>query len=300
MVNAPQKWLVSSFVNEPEKHAPHDGCQYGGGSHFERAPDLAPGDSLLVDVAMPQTQGARAPGADDIERQWLAITGLVFGVFLLLHLTVNAFGLWPALYQFTAGLSHGLGAALPSLEIGLVLAPLAIHVALGLRVLRRDKLALAVEHPHRGSEMRYWLQRVTAVILLVFLSFHLATMHRWGLHLVYQMTRWPAVGRYAAGGLFVAQRAFASVSEAQWQFWSDHTANPANLLVGELYLLGIAAAVYHLANGVATGAEVLGLVTARRKDSLWRVCIAGGFVLAAIGMAGWYAFAPGGHPGAHP
>jgi hypothetical protein len=32
------------------------------------------------------------------------------------------------------------------------------------------------------------------------------------------------------------------------------------LLIAEFYLLGIASAVYHLANGVATGAEVLGFV----------------------------------------
>jgi succinate dehydrogenase hydrophobic anchor subunit len=69
------------------------------------------------------------------------------------------------------------------LEIGLVLA-LAIHVTLGLRTLCREGLKLGVQKHHHGSDLRYWLQRVTAVILLVFLAFHLATMHRWGFHLV--------------------------------------------------------------------------------------------------------------------
>jgi hypothetical protein len=138
---------------------------------------------------------------------------------------------------------------------------------------------------------------VTAVILLVFLAFHLATMHRWGLHLVYGITRWTVFGRYAAGGLFEPHRAFASVSEALWHFWDKHTANPANVLTVQLYLLGLAAAVYHLANGVATGAEVLGFVPATgQRERLWRVCIGAGIVLAAIGMAAWYAFAPGTHP----
>jgi succinate dehydrogenase hydrophobic anchor subunit len=176
----------------------------------------------------------------------------------------------------------------------MVLAPLAIHVALGVRTLRREGLKLGVEKHHQGSDTRYWLQRVTAVILLVFLAFHLATMHRWGFHLVYQITHWPALGHYAAGGLFEPRRAFASISEALSFFWDEQAANPANLLIAEFYLLGIASAVYHLANGVATGAEVLGFVTgSARKERLWRCCMVAGGVLAAIGMGAWYAFATG-------
>jgi succinate dehydrogenase/fumarate reductase cytochrome b subunit len=280
---------------EPKEFPLRDGCQCGGNCHSGHNPNLAPRDLLSLDFSTLKNEDGCACGGRVCPRQYLAITGFILGAFLLLHLTVNALGLWPARFQTVVTLIHGLSAALPNLEIGLVLA-LAIHVTLGLRTLRREKLKLDVEKHHRGSDMRYWLQRVTAVILLVFLCFHLATMHRWGLHLVYQITHWPAVRRYAASGLFEPQRAFASVSEAQWHFWDQHTANPANLLIVELYLLGIAAAVYHLANGVATGAEVLGFVTTtRQKDRCWRVCMGAGFVLAAIGLAAWYAFTPGAH-----
>jgi len=280
----------------PKKLPLRDGCQCGGSCHSRHNPNLAPRELLSLDFSTPKQEDGCACGGHICPRHYLAITGFILGMFLLLHLTVNALGLWPARFQTMANLTHGLGAALPILEIGLVLVPLAIHVTLGLRTLRREKLVLGVEKRHCGSDVRYWLQRVTAVILLVFLSFHLATMHRWGFHLVYQMTHWPAVGRYAAGGLFEPQRAFASVSEAQWHFWDEHTTNPANLLIVELYLLGIAVAVYHLANGVATGVEVLGFVTtSKRKENLWRVCMGAGFVLAAIGMAGWYAFTPAAH-----
>jgi succinate dehydrogenase/fumarate reductase cytochrome b subunit len=280
---------------EPEKFPLRDGCQCGGSRHSGRNPDLAPRDLLSLGFSRLGKEDICACGGHACPRQYLATTGFILGAFLLLHLSVNALGLWPARFQTAVTLIHGFGTALPNFEIGLVLA-LVIHVTFGLRTLRREKLTLAVEKHHCGSDVRYWLQRVTAVILLVFLSFHLATMHRWGVHLVYQISHWPAMGRYAAGGLFESQRAFASVSEAQWHFWDEHTANPANLLVAELYLLGIAAAVYHLANGVATGAEVLGFVTtATRKENLWRVCMGAGFVLFAIGMAGWYAFAPCAH-----
>jgi len=248
-----------------------------------------------MDFSTATTEDACACGRHACPRRYLAVTGFILGAFLLLHLTVNALAFWPARFQTAVNTIHGLGATLPNLEVGLALA-LAIHVALGLRALFREKLNLGVQKHHCGSDVRYWLQRLTAVILLVFLSFHLATMHRWGFHLVYRMTHWPAVERYAAGGLFEPRRAIASISEAQWRFWDEHPGNPANLLIVELYLLGIAAAVYHCANGVATGAEVLEYVTTtRRKETLWRVCMGAGFVLAAIGMAGWYAFVPGAH-----
>lgn len=277
----------------PKKLPLRDGCQCGGSCHSGHNSNLAPRDLLSLDFSKPGRENICACGGNACPRYSLAITGFLLGAFLLLHLIVNALGLWPARFQAVVTLIHGLGAALPNLEIGLILT-LVIHVMFGLRTLQREKLTLGVEKHHCGSDMRYWLQRVTAVILLVFLSFHLATMPRWGLHLVYQVTHWPAVERYAVGGLFEPQRAFASVSDAQWHFWDEHTANPANWLVVELYLLGIAAAVYHLANGVATGADVLGLVTTtKRKESFWRVCMGAGFVLAAIGLAGWYAFIPG-------
>jgi len=189
------------------------------------------------------------------------------------------------------------GYLLPALEVALVLVPLAVHVTLGLRTLRREDLKLGVAKHHHGSDVRYWLQRVTAAILLMFLIFHLATMHRWGFHLIYQITRWPGLADYAAGGLFEPQRAFSSVAKAVSCFWDEHPANPANLLMTEFYLLAIASAVYHLCNGMATGMEVLGFVTTgRQKAILWRICTGGGIVLAVIGLAGWRAFTSVAHP----
>jgi hypothetical protein len=128
------------------------------------------------------------------------------------------------------------------------------------------------------------------VILLVFLTFHLATMHRWGLHLVFRLTHWPSLERYATGGLFEPSRAFASARGGLGNFWSGAAGHPANLLVAEFYLLGIAAAAYHLANGVSNGAEVLNFVTtAQSQRKLWRTCICAGLGLGAVGLTAWYA-----------
>ena len=201
-------------------------------------------------------------------------------------------GLWPTRFQTAIYHIHGLGAALPALEIGLIFIPLTIHVAFGLRTLCREKLNFGVEKHHHGSDLRQWLQRVTAVILLAFLAFHLVTMHRWGLHLVFRLTHWPALERYAAGGLFEPSRAFASARDGLGNFWSAASGHPANLLVAQFCLLGIAAAVYHLANGVVTGSEVLGLTaTPAAQRWLWRTCLIAAPLLLLVGMTVWYAFA---------
>lgn len=244
-----------------------------------------------MDFSVPEKAHDCGCGGHACSRRYLAITGFILGTFVVLHLAVNMLGLWPAWFQAAVNRIHGLGKALPILEIGLIFIPLTIHVALGLRTLRREKLRFGVEKHYHGSDIRQWLQRVTALILLVFLAFHLATMHRWGLHLVFRLTHWPALERYAAGGLFEPSRAFSSVRDGLGNFWSATAGHPANLLIAQFYLLGIAAAVYHLANGVATGAEVLGLTsTPVAQQRLWRICLVAAPALLLIGMAAWCAF----------
>jgi succinate dehydrogenase / fumarate reductase cytochrome b subunit len=208
-------------------------------------------------------------------RLYLALTGFVLGGFLVLHLGTNALGLWPGRFQAAVNRNRGLGGVLPALEIGLVLLPLAIHAALGVRTLRRERLTFGVAKHHHGSDLRQWLQRVTASILLVFIAFHLVTLHRW------------------FGGRFDPENAFSSVSQSIRHYWLGlPVAHPANQLMVEFYLLAVAAAVYHLANGIATGAEVLGLATtpdAQRR--LWHACLIGAPALGLAGLGALFAFA---------
>ena len=82
------------------------------------------------------------------------------------------------------------------------------------------------------------------------------------------------VGTLRAGRIVRAVARFASARDGLGNFWSAASGHPANLLIAQFYLLGIAAAVYHLANGVATGAEVLGLTaTPAAQQRLWRICL---------------------------
>ncbi|MEI8288260.1 MAG: hypothetical protein WCH99_02205 [Verrucomicrobiota bacterium] len=212
--------------------------------------------------------GGRCP------RHYLAPTGYVLGGFLIIHLAVNALALWPGKFQLAVNRIHSLGVLLPLFEISLA-AVLTFHIAVGLRLMRRDKLKyISGDHFH-GSPMRQWLQRITALIMLAFILFHVAVLHRW------------------FGGRFDPQNAFSSASHVIWQFWRGEPAGSfPNLLFAQFYLFGIVAAVYHVANGLATGAEVLGWVcTKAAQDRLWRISICAAPVLLLAGMAAWWALA---------
>jgi hypothetical protein len=90
-----------------------------------------------------------------------------------------ALGAWPAQFQAAVNRIHRLGAALPWMEMILIGPPLAAHVEWGLNSLRKSGFGLGVSQHHHGSDMRYWLQRVSAVVLLAFVAFHVLTLHRW-------------------------------------------------------------------------------------------------------------------------
>lgn len=213
-------------------------------------------------------------GGGTCPRHYLALTGLLLGGFLVLHLALNALALWPATFQAAVHRNHALGALLPVLEVGLIFLPLSIHVAFGVRTLRRERLRFGVAKHHHGSDLRQWLQRLTAVIMLAFILFHVLTLHRW------------------FGGRFDPAHAFCSASQAIWEFWHGLPAgHPGNLLFAQFYLLGLVAAVYHLTNGIATGAEVLGWVkTPAAQARLWRTCVVTAPALLLAGLAAWYAF----------
>jgi len=209
-------------------------------------------------------------------RHYLAFTGFMLAGFLLLHFLLNMLALWPSRFQAVIHYNHSLGPLLPLPEILLIFLPLAIHVAFGVRTLKRERLRFGVGKHHHGSDLRQWLQRLTGAILLLFLAFHIAAMHRW------------------LGGRFQPGSAFESASQAVWQFWrGTPTASFPNLLFAQFYLLGIAAAAYHAANGVATGAEVLGWVRTSNAQSWSRRAsfCAAAFLLFA-GLVAWWALAP--------
>ena len=181
---------------------------------------------------------------------------LLLGGFLILHLAVNLLGSVAGPISGGSQSHSSLGALLPVLEIGLIFIPLTIHVASacgpdapGEIEIRRGETSSRQRHAPMA-----------------------ATRHR----------------RDNAGVYFVSRRRDAPLvrrtvrSARRFQFGvARHLAILARqtggsfrkLLFAQFYLLGIVAAVYHVTNGVATGAEVLGLVsTPVAQQRLWRIC----------------------------
>ena len=63
------------------------------------------------------------------------------------------------------------------------------------------------------------------------------------------------------------------------------------MLFATFYLLGLTAVAYHLTNGIATGASVLGLTTTvPARQRLWGICLVAGPGLLLAGVAAWWAF----------
>jgi len=222
------------------------------------------------------------------------------GLFVVAHLAIAMTGLWPERYQSLVNRIHHLGPALPAVELALVFIPLLAQVAYGLRMLVKVGMAYRTDKKSRGGDLRFFLQRLSAVILLLFIGFHVATMHRWGFHLLYEVTGVDALKGYAADGLFrPAGQAFHSTAIAIRSYWTpDAIRHPANLLVTGLYAIGIWAVCYHLANGLATSAMSWGIAvtgTAQRRYGFLCLGIAAALTLA--GTAAWYAFVFGSQSG---
>lgn len=208
------------------------------------------------------------------KRSYLSVTGFILAAFLGFHLALNLLALWPAQFQAAINALHRLSWRLVVLEISVVFLPLAIHLGFGLQVLWQDKLKYNPDKL-RGSALGQCLQQASALILLVFLAVHLLTLHRW------------------FGGAFDPGHAGRSVTKALWQpYGTGAAAARANSLVAAFYPVGLLAALFHTANGIYTGADILGLTpTPLQQLRLWRISLGAMACFLLAALAAWYAAA---------
>ena len=201
--------------------------------------------------------------------------GLIFGLFLVEHLTATALGLRPGLFE---PYMHGVHAAVrqtPWLEV-LVFLPLVTLIPFGLFLLAKAGLRYNVKKCKRGGKLRFFLQRLSAVVILAFIAFHLLTLRDWG--------PWsPHDSRNTA---------YATSVRQIWSFSpSADASSPLRFAATVFYLLGTVAVTYHLANGLWTGAIAWRWTQSdgSQQQSL-AACTAFGIMLLVLGMLGWYAF----------
>ena len=166
------------------------------------------------------------------------------GVFLVAHLWTNAKALkgQPHFDRAVADINHL--PLLPFLEVFGIFIPLTFHALYGVR------LALAgssnvVRYPY-SRNLLYTLQRVTGLVALAFIVWHLAEF------------RIPKLfGRMSADAFYPTLEARLS---------STYGGLPALAFV---YLTGIAASVVHFANGLHTFCFSWGLCTTRRSQRMF-------------------------------
>jgi len=232
-------------------------------------------------------------------RRLHSLMGLLFGGYVTVHLLVNATGLNPRDYQLNVDKIHSLEPMLWLIEIVAIFIPLLVHALYGFYITWAGVKFNTTKYNY-GGNYRYTLQRVAGMILLLFIAFHIATLHRWGFHSIYKLTHFSPLAGYAGGPLFNGHNyAFQSTVSGIRTYWnSENPAHPGNLAVMAFYLLGVWSAVFHWANGLWTSAIAWGLTTSAKSQRRWGdVCFGFGIVMLMIGTLAWAAFtiAPAAH-----
>ncbi len=188
-------------------------------------------------------------------RRLHSLTGIVFGGYLVVHLLVNAtIARGPTEYQVQVDKIHSLP-FLPVIEWTFIYLPILFHTVYGVWIILTGQPN--VNRYSYGKNWSYTLQRISAVIIVFFMLFHVLAL------------------KYGAFGLnlsFDPHRALGTVGRHL-----DH-----GLLVWIVYPIGILASCYHLANGFWAAAITWGLTISARAQQRWGLVCAGLFVLTFV------------------
>jgi|TARA_B100001939_G_scaffold327300_1_gene321553 succinate dehydrogenase / fumarate reductase cytochrome b subunit len=185
------------------------------------------------------------------------------GAFLIVHLLTNASVLGgAAAFQSRVDLIHSLGPLLPAVEWMFIFIPMLFHAVMGFVI-------IATGVPNVGSysymgNVRYTLQRATAMIAFAFILWHITQLH------------W--MGAPLGGGQFDPHHAASSAAVAL---------KPVAITL--LYAVGIIGTVYHFANGLWSMGVTWGLWTspAAMQRANWLSLFVGlGLGAAGLGALG--------------
>jgi succinate dehydrogenase / fumarate reductase cytochrome b subunit len=194
----------------------------------------------------------QATGAYFLFRRLHSLTGLVFGGYLVVHLLINATlvegvreGATASVYQQQVNIIHGLP-VLPAIEWTLIYIPLLYHTVYGIWIIATGQPN--VDKYRYGKNWFYLLQRISAIVLVFFIVFHVLGMK----------------GFFGTdvGRALVFDPADATRSTARHM-------NSAVWVWAFVYPLGILASCYHLANGFWTAAITWGLTVSKKAMRRW-------------------------------
>lgn len=204
-------------------------------------------------------------------RRLHSLTGIVpVGGFLLFHLYENYKAtMGPEAYNETIRAINSLPFVFV-LEVFGIFLPLYFHSIYGIYIAADSRHN--VSNYGYGRNWAFLLQRITGIITLFFVTYHI-----W--HFRFQKAL-GAYGPYQGGESMSGLPSFDIVAEA--------FANPA---VMAIYAIGVVASVYHLCNGVYTFLITWGITVGPKSQRVSSLITNAAFVLvSALGLAGLWAF----------
>jgi succinate dehydrogenase / fumarate reductase cytochrome b subunit len=197
-----------------------------------------------------------------LARRLHSLTGLMFSGFVCFHLLINATVLAGGeKFNFCVEKIHILehmGILIP-VEMATIFFPIAFHALFGIVILLTSQPNMT-DYAY-GGNIRYTMQRLSAVVILVFLALHIWHMH------------W--LGKPLGGARFDPGDATNSAAAAMqaWSLWAP------------IYVLGVVATVFHLANGIWTALITWGVTIGPRSQRVsGYACIALGAFLLVAGL----------------
>ena len=189
-------------------------------------------------------------------RRLHSLTGIVFGGYLVVHLLVNAtLAQGGGVFQTQVGKIHDLP-FLPVIEWTFIYIPILYHTIYGIWITLTGQPNVT-NYPY-GKNIFYLLQRISAIVIVVFMLFHV-------LSLKYHL--------FGASLAFDPHHATETVQRHMAWHWG---------VTWVLYPLGILASCFHLANGFWTAAITWGLTVSAGAQRRWGLACAGLFALTFI------------------
>ena len=201
-------------------------------------------------------------------RRLHSLTGILFGLYMFVHLGVNAslaegarHDGGPTVFQQQVDKIHSLP-YLMAIEVAFLYFPLVYHTVYGFYITLTGQLNVGAYGYTKN--WLYVMQRVTAMVIFFFAIFHVFTMKGW------------LPGTFADALVFRPHEATASTAEhlyAAWWIWAV------------VYPLGVLASAFHTANGFYASAITWGLTISSQAQKRWAALCSAIFVgLLAAGM----------------
>lgn len=203
-------------------------------------------------------------------RRLHSLSGLIpVGAYMVVHLITNASVLnAEATFQKNVHSIHSLGKILPLIEWVFIFIPILFHAIIGFVIIKGGS-PNHNNYPNR-SNLRYSLQRATGVVAFFFIMWHVFHMHGW-----FHFGPWLEMARGLNGANFRPFNASSSLNQAM-----------AGVLIPTIYLIGVGACVFHLANGIWTMGITWGVWTSPKGQARANViCTVAGVGLMVVSIS---------------